>query len=153
MTESRFRLVSDAFGEGEHIPREYGCDGDGHSPPLRWNGAPEATRSFVLRVVDPDAPDGEFTHWVLFDLPASTGNLETGDSGEGVEGRNDFQSIGWGGPCPPPRHGDHRYYFTLSALDCETLDLPEGATRAEVEKKMEGHVLDEVTRMGRYRRD
>lgn len=81
MAESRFRLVSDAFSEGEHIPREYGCDGEDHSPSLRWNGAPEATRSFVLRVVDPDAPDGEFTHWVLFDLPATTEKLETGDSG------------------------------------------------------------------------
>lgn len=153
MAETSFRLTCDAFREGEHIPTEFSCEGDDRSPPLHWEGEPDSTRSFALRVVDPDAPDGEFTHWLLFDVPARTHELAAGAQGPGVEGRNDFQRIGWAGPCPPPKHGDHRYYFTISALDCESLGLHEGATRAEVERAMEGHILDEATAMGRYRRD
>ena len=153
MPDIEFRLVSEAFREGARIPPRYSCDGDDRSPPLHWAGEPDGTRSFTLRVVDPDAPDGEFTHWVLYDLPASRHEIVEGESGVGVEGRNDFQRLGWSGPCPPPKHGDHRYYFTLSALDCESLGLPKGATRAEVEKSMRGHVLDEARWMGRFRRD
>jgi len=146
-------IESDAFAHDAVIPTKYTCEGDDRSPPLRWSGAPEGTRSFVLRVLDPDAPGGTFTHWLLYDVPASAEGLGEGESGRGVPGRNDFERIGWGGPCPPPKHGDHRYHFTLSALDRDGLGLAEGASRDEVEKAMEGHVLAEARWTGRYARD
>lgn len=152
MVESTFHLVSDAFVEGAHIPRAYTCEGADRSPPLQWSGAPSGTKSFVLEVIDPDAPGGEFVHWLLYDIEASTTEIEEGGSA-GIEGRNDFQATGWGGPCPPPKHGDHRYVFTLSALDCETIGLLRGASREEVDRAAEGHVLARTTWMGRYRRD
>jgi Raf kinase inhibitor-like YbhB/YbcL family protein len=103
-------------------------------------------------VTDPDAPNGTFTHWVLYHLPADTQELPEGASGKGTAGRNDFQALGWGGPCPPPGHGDHRYVFTLSALD-SALDLGPHARREEVERAMEGHVIQSAQLTGRYARD
>jgi len=152
MAESGFQLISDAFGHGEFIPREHSREGADTPPPLRWTHPPEDARSYVLRVVDPNAPDGEFTHRVLFDIPPESTSLDGDIPERSVQGRNDFEEIGWGGPLPPPKHGDHRYFFTLSALDVETLGLLEGARREDVERAMEGHVLDEATLMGRYRR-
>lgn len=152
MATTSFRLLSDAFEQGEYIPRVHSREGEDRSPSLRWSDPPEGTRSFVLRVTDPDAPGGTFTHWVLFDVPADREGLGEGEKGVGVAGRNDFEALGWGGPLPPPGHGDHRYFFTLSALDRESLELREGARRDEVERAMEGHVLGEAELMGRYRR-
>jgi len=146
-----FALESDAFGPGEAIPRAHTCEGADRSPPLRWGDVPAGTRSFVLLVTDPDAPHGTFTHWVLFDIPAGTAQLAAGASA-GVPGRNDFRRLGWGGPCPPPGHGPHRYVFTLAALDRASLGLAEGATRGEVERAMEGHVLGRAELVGRYER-
>lgn len=154
MAERDFQLRSKTFRNGAYIPRAHSREGQDRSPPLDWQAPPEETRSLVLRVVDPDAPDGPFTHWLLFDIPPETMGLEEGTSSPpGIQGRNDFEFLGWGGPLPPPKHGDHRYEFTLSALDVETLGLAEGARRDEIEKAMEGHVLDEADLMGRYRRD
>jgi len=108
--------------------------------------------SFALIVEDPDAPNGTFTHWVLFDIPGETRELPEGVSGIGVGGRNDFQHDHYGGPCPPPNHGAHRYYFRLSALDIESLGLKAGARRSEVEEKMQGHMLAETQLMGQFKR-
>lgn len=152
MAETPFRLRSDAFEEGQFLPGACTCDGDDRSPPLDWDGIPDGTRSLVLTVTDPDAPGGTSTHWLLYDLSPDTGALPEGAGRGGLEGRNDFQVIGWSGPCPPPRHGDHRYVFTLFALDCDSLGLPEGASRKEVERAMEGRILDSAELMGRYRR-
>jgi len=146
-----FTLESQAFGPGETIPRIHTCEGADRSPPLRWADVPADTRSLVLLVTDPDAPHGTFTHWVLFDIPAGTEGLAAGASA-GVPGRNDFRRLGWGGPCPPPGHGPHRYVFVLAALDRASLGLAEGATRAEVERAMEGHVLGRAELVGRYER-
>ena len=98
-------------------------------------------------------PKGTFTHWVLFNIPATSRGLAEGASDVGTAGRNDFRATGYGGPCPPVNHGDHRYYFKLYALDVERLDLTQGASRKAVEAAMKGHVLGEAKWMGRFRRD
>lgn len=152
MAEQKLTLISPHFQEGGPIPPENTCDGEGISPELSWMHAPSGTRSFALLMDDPDAPSGLFTHWILFDIPASAENLPRGEKAIGIAGRNDFQHVGYGGPAPPPRHGKHRYNFTLFALDAESLNLDEGALRNEVEQAMKGHVLRESQLTGLYER-
>lgn len=152
MAEQGFTLTSSSVPTDGVIPAVFTCDGDNVSPDLTWMHPPEQTRSFALIVDDPDAPNGTFTHWVLFDIPAETKELPLGVTGVGVDGRNDFQQDRYGGPCPPPNHGKHRYYFRLYALDAETLKLQPGAPRAEVEAAMQDHILDQAELMGRYER-
>jgi len=147
-------LNSTAFADGGAIPMQYTCDGANQPPPLSWEDVPEGTRSFALIVHDPDAPKGDYTHWVLFDLPATTQQL-TGGPGEtpfGLTGTNDFGDIGYGGPCPPPGHGPHHYQFDLYALDTDQLNLVRGARRSEVESAVRGHILAETTLQGIYER-
>jgi hypothetical protein len=154
-TAGAITLTSDSLANGT-VPREFTCDGADVSPPLKWAAGPPNTRSFVLTATDPDAPGGAFTHWVVFNLPANTSALEAGHvkqdrpSDGSRQGRNDFNAIGYGGPCPP--HGStHRYFFDLFALD-STLDLPAGATRPQVEDAMNTHVLARGKLMARYGR-
>jgi Raf kinase inhibitor-like YbhB/YbcL family protein len=149
-------ISSPDFPPGGDIPRKYTCDGADASPALSWSGAPEGTRSFALIAEDPDAPAGTWVHWVYYDLPASTGGLpeNVGKVDEpptgGHQGRNDFRRVSYGGPCPPPGK-PHRYFFRIFALD-RTLDLEPGATRKEVERAMQGHVLAQAELMGKYGR-
>jgi hypothetical protein len=150
-----FTLRSPAFAQGQPIPQRYTCDGEDVSPPLAWEGAPQAA-AFVLIVDDPDAPMGTFTHWVLYNIPGQLTSLPEGLAKEGrlsqgmLQGRNDFGRLGYGGPCPP-RGPAHRYYFRLYALHAP-LDLPPGANKAQVLKAMEGHVLAWAELMGTYGR-
>ncbi len=149
------KITSTAFEEGGMIPRRYTCDGADLSPPLSWSGAPAETQSFALISDDPDAPMGTWVHWVIYNLPASASELHEAvppekDLKNGArQGRNDFRKIGYGGPCPPG--GTHRYYFKLYALDT-VLGFPAGATKAELLKAMEGHILAQGQVMGRYKR-
>jgi Raf kinase inhibitor-like YbhB/YbcL family protein len=149
------RVMSDAFAEGQPIPAKYTCDGQDISPPLRWTGIPTEARELALVVDDPDAPSGLFTHWLVYGLPPQTTGLPEGVppgetvSGGGRQGRNDFGRIGYGGPCPPS--GSHRYVFTVYALDAP-LGLPAGATRRQLFRAMEGHVIDKGQLIGRYQR-
>lgn len=149
------RIESTAFSEGSLIPRRHTCDGKDVSPPLSWSGVPEGAKSLALICDDPDAPGKTWVHWVLFNLPSGTKELPEGVpalasvSGGGVQGINDFRKVGYGGPCPPK--GTHRYMFRLYALDAE-LALPAGATKAELEGAIEGHVLGQVTLTGKYSR-
>jgi Raf kinase inhibitor-like YbhB/YbcL family protein len=152
------KLESAAFRDGEPIPKNYARDGGDASPPLSWSGVPAKTRSLALVCDDPDAPRGTWVHWVLYDVPPKATELPAGvPKGErlpqgGVQGRNDFGDLGWGGPAPPRGHGTHHYECRLSALDRE-LGLPPGATKAQVEAAMKGHVLAEAKLTGTYRRD
>lgn len=148
------------FASGTPIPREYTCEGDDVSPALGWTPVPEGTESLALIVDDPDAPGQTFTHWVLFNLPGDTTSLSrdldveaefAGQDPSPQEGANDFGDIGYGGPCPPPGDGAHRYFFRLYALDT-VLDLEQGATKEQVTDAMDGHVLDETTLVGTYER-
>ena len=151
-------ISTDAFQSGGTIPSRYTCDGEDVSPALTWSGVPEGTKSIALIMDDPDAPGRTFVHWVLYNIPANTRKLpeavpkaQTLNDGS-RHGRNDFMKdrIGYRGPCPPPGK-PHRYYFRIYALDTE-LDLPPGASRAEVEKAMKGHVLGSGELMGKYGR-
>ena len=148
--EMHFTLSSPAFEGGERIPARYTCEGDNQPPPLEWSHVPDGVRSFALIVDDPDAPGGTFTHWIQWNIPADARAMD--GQVHGVGGRNDFQGIGYGGPCPPPRHGAHRYYFHLYALDVDELDLPEGARRQQLEAAIEDHVIAEDILMGRFER-
>ncbi len=153
-----FTIQSTAFKEGETIPRVHTCEGRDTSPELFWSEPPEGTKSYVLIVDDPDAPVGVFTHWVLYDLPADARKLDGGMPTDAVlangakQGYNDFGTTGYRGPCPPRGHGKHRYFFRLMALDVETLGLSGGASRSEVERALNGHVLGKAVTMGRYER-
>ena len=149
------KIESPAFTNGQPIPEKFTCQGADVSPGLSWSGAPDKTKSFALIVDDPDAPVGTWVHWVFYDLPANTHVLPHGVGREervldGVQGINDFKKVGYGGPCPPPGK-PHRYFFKLYALDI-TLNLKPGATKQDVEKSMEGHVLAHTELMGTYQR-
>jgi Raf kinase inhibitor-like YbhB/YbcL family protein len=153
-------FTSTPFASGESIPREFTCDGTDISPPLEWDFVPATAESIVLIVDDPDAPGQTFTHWVLFNLPGDTTSLSRGadvtsDFADAdptpKEGQNDFGDAGYGGPCPPPGDGPHRYFFRLYALDT-VLDLEQGAPKEQVADAMDGHVIDETDRMGTYER-
>jgi len=151
------KIESSAFAAMGGIPAVYTCDGKDIAPPLRWSGAPDGTRSFVLIVDDPDAPDPAapkrtYVHWVLYDIPVSASDLAEGVTGARLpsgtrEGVNDWDRTGYGGPCPPI--GRHRYFFKLSALDTMLGDLGR-ATKADVERAIQGHVLDRAELVGTY---
>jgi Raf kinase inhibitor-like YbhB/YbcL family protein len=147
---------SASFRSGGEIPKKFSCDGEDVSPQISWKGAPDGTQEFVLIADDPDAPAGTWTHWVLYDLPASSTSLSEGlpkseqlpDGSK--QGRNDFRKIGYDGPCPPPGK-PHRYFFKIYALD-RKLNVKAGAERSEVEKAMSGYVQAKGEYMGTYAR-
>lgn len=151
-----WKLTSTAFAPGGDIPKKFTCDGPDVSPALAWDSAPAGTQSIALIVDDPDAPVGTWVHWVLWDLPASARELAENVPkqeelpGGARQGRNDFRRIGYGGPCPPPGPA-HRYFFKLYALNAK-LGLKPGATKADVERAMAGHILAQAELMGRYKR-
>lgn len=137
-------LTSTAFSDGGRIPDKYTCNGEDISPQLSWSGYPDGTKSFVIIMEDPDAPGGIFTHWVMWNIPASVNSLSEGvpekgrlDSGA-VQSKNDFGKIGYGGPCPP-EGSQHRYIFRVFALDT-TIDT-QASTKADVLNAMRWHVL------------
>ena len=143
------RLTSPAFGMNEEIPGRYTCDGEELRPPLSLSGVPEGAQSLAFIVDDPDAPTGLFTHWTVWDLDPALTEMGEGEPPSGVEGNTSDGRPGWVAPCPPDRR--HRYFFKAYALDT-TLDLPPGASVAELEAAMEGHVLDKAGLMATYER-
>lgn len=149
------RITSTAFREGGMIPKRHTCDGTNVSPPLAWTSVPNDTKSFALIYDDPDAPMGTWVHWVLFNLPANVKELSENIQSQKTfangakQGKNDFGKIGYGGPCPPS--GTHRYYFKLYALDI-MINLEAGATKKQLLKAMQGHILAEGQLMGKYKR-
>jgi Raf kinase inhibitor-like YbhB/YbcL family protein len=154
------RLQSTAFAEGQTIPEKHARDGRDTSPPLAWSGVPEGAKSLALLCDDPDAPRATpWVHWVYFDLPPTLSGLPEGVSKDerpkigGVQGKNDYGDVGWGGPQPPVGHGVHHYHFRLCALDTLLKLRPGSATKDEVDAALRGHVLGEARLMGTYRRD
>ncbi|HTW87055.1 MAG TPA: YbhB/YbcL family Raf kinase inhibitor-like protein [Candidatus Binataceae bacterium] len=147
-----FTITSPAFANDAKIPSTFTCSGDNQSPPLTWRDAPARTRSYLLILRDPDAPSGEFIHWVAFDIPGSTHKLEQGISRSGPppQGTNGFGRIGYDGPCPPPGRV-HHYKFELTALDA-TLNLRPGASAKEVESKAFAHRLATTELSGEFAR-
>ena len=144
-------ITSPSFSEGGTIPKLYTCDGSDLSPQLEWTGVPQETQSLALIVDDPDAPAGTWVHWVLYDLPPDLSGLPEAVSGAGTQGKNSSSKLAYSGPCPP-KGSPHRYYFKLYALDT-LLKLKEGgASKADVEKAMAGHILAQGQLMGKYGR-
>jgi Raf kinase inhibitor-like YbhB/YbcL family protein len=152
------KLTSSAFEENGSIPAKYTCDGNRFlSPPLSIAGVPQGAASLVLIVDDPDAPkelvpSGAFTHWMLFNIPPDATEIPEGEQ-VGQAGANERGDAKYTGPCPPPEYepSEHRYVFTLHALDAE-LDLPEGASRADLEHALTPHEIERTALVGRYAR-
>ena len=144
------KLTSSAFPDGGEIPREYGYKNGNQEPPLIVSGKPKGTESVALIMDDPDAMAAVgkvWVHWVVWNI---TPDQETGDiitDITAVEGMTDFGVVGYGGPAPPDKR--HTYVFKLYALD-SILDLPEGSTKSELEKAMEGHIIEQTTLTGTY---
>ena len=149
-------ISSPAFSNGGDIAKKFTCDGADMSPQLSWVEPPAGTKAFALLADDPDAPVGNWNHWVLWNLPPETRGLgealsKTAHLPDGSQqGTNDFRRTGYNGPCPPPGK-PHRYYFKLFALDTK-LDLKAGAGKRELEAAMKGHILAQAEWMGRYGR-
>lgn len=163
-------VTSPDFAAGAPIPARFTCSGAGDSPALAWGveparrspagtvqgaGPPRGTRSFAVLVVDPDAPRGEFVHWIVYALPPSAHGLPEGAGQQGLppgalQGRNGFGRIGYGGPCPPPGQ-THRYEFHVYALD-DVPRLQAGASAAQLRAAIGGHVLARGMLMATYGR-
>lgn len=148
-----FTLKSTAFKDGETIPAKYTCDGDDVSPFLEIKNPPAEAVAFALVVDDPDATRGvPWDHWLLWNIPANTQYIsEDSIPQSAVQGMTDFGTAKWGGPCPPPGTDPHRYVFTLYALDA-AVPLSAGATKEELVKSMEGHILGKAVLTGLYAR-
>ena len=144
------KLSSPAFENGGQIPEKYSCEGEDINPPLEIKDVPDLTQSLVLIVEDPDAPSGNFLHWLVFNIPAQTSLIEENSlPPEAIEGKNDFGKENYGGPCPSL--GTHRYFFKLHALDTQ-LVFSETPGKKEVEGLMKGHILDMAQLMAKYKR-
>lgn len=144
------KISSTAFGHHEKIPVKYTCDGADVNPPLLIEGVPEAAKSLALIMDDPDAPRGTWVHWLVWNIDPKAKEIAEATVPSGASlGMNDFRRLAYGGPCPPS--GTHRYFFKLYALDT-VLGLRQGATKAELEKAMQGHVIAQAELIGLYSR-
>lgn len=147
-------LTSDTFGQNQPIPKRYTKEGENLSPALSWQDEPAQTASFAVLMEDPDAPRGVFTHWVCFNISAQTHGLppgvpQRGRLGDGtIQGKNDFGDLGYDGAQPPPGP-PHHYHISVYALDTK-LPLREGASKQEVLRAMQGHVLEQAELIGLY---
>ena len=144
------KLTSPAFENNGKIPSIYTCEGKDINPPLLISDAPKGTKSFVLIMDDPDAvkPAGKiWIHWVMWNIPPDTTEIAEGVEPHGIPGRGTSDILGYQGPCPPD--AEHRYFFKLYALDA-MLDLPVGYTKEQVEKAMDGQVIESTELVGRY---
>ncbi len=154
--EEKLVVNSPAFGNGGRIPDKYTCVGPDVSPPLTISNVPDEAVELALVMYDPDAPIGVFYHWTLYSIPRETRSLPENIPKEevteyGVQGRNDFGRIGYGGPCPPRGHGTHRYYFLVLALNSE-IGLAPGVSAKEFLRTIEGKVIGYGVLMGTYSR-
>ena len=147
---AEFSLTSSAFVPGGAIPRRHACDGEDHSPPLSWSAPPGGTRSLALILDDPDAPSGRFIHWLAWGITPDAGGLADGLAAP-LEGRNDFGTVGYRGPCPPRGHGRHRYRFRLHAVG-QDLRLAPGSGVGDLEQVLGGTVLAVAELVGTYER-
>lgn len=140
------KLYSPAFADNETIPDQYTCNGANVNPPLKVENVPEHAKSLALIVDDPDAPSGTWTHWMVWNItPRITEIAENSVPREAIVGKNDFYHNSYGGPCPPS--GNHRYVFTLYALDA-VLELAGHGAREELESAMRPHIIEQTRLIG-----
>lgn len=145
------KITSHAFVEGGKIPEKYTKYGENRIPPIHLEEVPSKAKSLALIVDDPDAPNGTFNHWLLFNLDPNTKDIrENAVPVMATQGRNDFGEVEYDGPQPPS--GEHRYFFRAFALDT-VLPLSRGTKRSDLEKEMKDHVVEQATLMGKYGRD
>ena len=148
VAQSNISVSSSAFSPGGKIPPQFTCKGANVNPPLEFHGVPSHAKSLALIVEDPDAPAGLFTHWLVWNIAPTAGQIGEKSAPPGaMQGTNDFGKSGYGGPCPPS--GTHRYFFRVIALD-QQLDLKSGKKRAEFDKAIAGHILARGELMGRF---
>ncbi len=148
-------IHSIAFSNGSPMPIQYTCDGKDISPPLNWTNPPATTQSFVLLCDDPDAPGGTWHHWAVYDLPDRERSLVEGASRHPKSFKqaiNDFRKTGYGGPCPPHKHGLHHYHFRLLALSVERLPVRKDPTCLDVEREARKYIIAEATMVAVYER-
>ncbi len=143
-----FKVTSPAFADGSTIPTQFTCDGNDAPPTLTVVDPPPGTRSLAVIVDDPDAPNGTFTHWLAYDIPADKAEL-VANGGKTL--RNGFGWQGYGGPCPPPGDGPHRYNFTVYAVDVPSLPI-RGESREDLESALSAHTLATARLIARYQR-
>lgn len=149
LQEEKMKIESPVFAENQKIPAKYTCDGANISPPLKFSDVPKNTQSLALIMDDPDAPAGTWVHWTIWNIDPATREIAEGTVPAGfIEGVTSFGKPGYGGPCPPA--GFHRYFFKLWALDAK-LDLAGTSTKKDLEKAIEGHILDKSHLVGLYR--
>jgi Raf kinase inhibitor-like YbhB/YbcL family protein len=144
------KITSPAFRHNERIPRTYTCQGEDKNPPLEVRDIPGGTQSIALIMDDPDAPSRTWDHWIVFNIPVRDAVTKVAENSvPGTQGWNSFGRIAYGGPCPPS--GTHRYFFKVYALDIQ-LSLREGARKLEVERAMQGHILEQSELIGLYKK-
>ena len=143
-------ITSKNFTDGKKIPSKYTCDGENIAPELTWTDFPKETKSFVLTCNDPDAPGGNFIHWIVVNIPLETNGIPEGtvniNGGEGI--KNDFGQTQYGGPCPPS--GEHRYIFTIYALNTEKIL---NVDKNNIQEKIKPYIVDQAQIIGLYSRN
>ncbi len=142
------KITSPEFKHNEYIPKKFTCEGQDISPTIVIEGVPATAKSLALVVDDPDAPIGMWVHWVVFDIPVTSTTIKE-DTIPGKQGINDFRRNDYGGPCPPS--GTHRYFFKIYALDT-MLNLKEDIKKKDLEKAMDGHIIDKAELIGLYQK-
>lgn len=149
--QQQFTLESSAFKLNSMIPAEFTCEGVDRSPPLAWHNAPAKTQSFALVVDDPNATNGTWTHWIIFNIPPTVTSLDAGAPlPEGaVSGKNSWGGLGYRGPCPP--FGAHSYVFKVYALD-RLLNLDSGTDSDTILQMMTGHVIGDAKLVGLFQK-
>jgi hypothetical protein len=147
-SEEAMQLTSPDFQHNGNVPAKFTCQGDDLSPTLEISGVPAGAKSLALIVDDPDAPMGNWDHWIVFNIDPAVQVIKE-DTAPGTLGWNDFGRVEWGGPCPPS--GTHRYFFKLYALDV-MLDLKPRVKKKDVERAMQGHILDKAELIGKYQK-
>ena len=142
------RITSKVFNDGGKIPDKYTKYGENRIPPLHFEDVPDKARSLALIVDDPDAPSGNFNHWLLFNMDPKIKDIkEDSVPVMATQGQNDYGEVAYGGPQPPS--GEHRYFFKAYALDT-VLPLSRGIHRQDLEREMKDHVIESATLMGKY---
>jgi len=156
-SKMEIKIKSSSFHDGGMIPSKYTCEDENISPQLHWNEVSKNVKSYAIILDDPDAPGGNFVHWIIFNIPGDMKELHENVTpsrnipDEVMLGTNSFGRIGYGGPCPPPGK-PHHYYFRLYALDTILHHIESGATKERLEKAMEGHIVAKGELMGMYKR-
>lgn len=150
-------ILSNSFNEGDFMPSKYTCEGKNISPELHWTNYPAETKSFALICKDPDAPGKTWIHWILFNIPSKINQLQedfenkVNNEFNFNRGKNDFNTLNYGGPCPPKGHGVHNYIFTVYALK-DFIALKDGVSISELKKEIEKLQLDKASINCKYKR-